>query len=472
MEQCVDDAHCERDFYCATLAQDSSTMLNCSHGYAYSSCTCFPNHFLRCNLFKSCPSNETCIRNDVLFNLPLCLPNEVVDKSMFPMCSIFILPRYLFIILFALEICFIAIKLVLQENVQRKLRLVAGGAFLLESLVGIISTVLQAISVFLIFKYSITNSFTGFMVPLAVASVLLIISEIVVVTAERKNIKEKIFGLEQHTGKEQEQGEENGQKDQYVEIASSPRFSLSRRLILKCICIVLSVANIIFQLSVFFWYDWFWRAHALPEIWMGPNTPTHYKTRMIVILFILLAYLLAHIILCLGWRRKVISRIASSLCFGTLFGVISVWALLHPSHFPHFCKSSFDTNGIVAVDIANLLLSMHILFAATSAYNISAFKNSCCVTQEQAKFIETGILGTIPHFLIIRTSNMCHEEILIILMVSFGHITVLLAPILIEYVRAIWRSVYGGRGVHLEREGQQKKESKSDYQPSENTLEM
>lgn len=194
-------------------------------------------------------------------------------------------------------------------------------------------------------------------------------------------------------------------------------------------CIVLSVANSVFELTEFASDRIGWLNRRVDQ-----DTFTQCKVRMIVILSMSLAYLFAHIVMCLLRRRKVVARIVSSLCFAALFGAVTLWALFHPSQFPHLWQWSFQSNGIYAVDITILLLSVHILFAATSAYNISGFKNTRCVTQEQAELVETAIFGTIPLFLIIATSTMCREELIVILTVSFGQVTVLLAPIFTEYV--------------------------------------
>lgn len=144
MEACTDDAHCERDFFCTTRTKDHTDELNCSVRNFYSSCMCIPTHRFRCNLFKPCPLNEMCVMGSDIFFIPLCIATEVVNKSMFPMRHVFIIPRFLFIILLALEVCFTALKLSFQDNTQRKLRIAAGCAFVIESLVGVISTLFQA----------------------------------------------------------------------------------------------------------------------------------------------------------------------------------------------------------------------------------------------------------------------------------------------------------------------------------------
>lgn len=461
MEACVDDAHCERDFVCVALLRDISNYLNCSRWNLYSSCMCFPTHYLMCNKFKPCHSNGTCVMADDIVPYPICIAKDAADKSIFPVDPVFIMSRFVFYILFAVEICFIVVKLIFQDKEQSELRLFAGYVFVFESLAGSTSTILQATAMFLVKKEYLNMDSGEIFFFLAICSVSFIISEIVVVIAEAKNINGRIFRPEQHTGFKKEQGGE--------------RVTLQRRLILKWVCVVWSGVNLILELTTFVRNSW-WVNDFMIDSGISQSSVPQYKTLLIIILSVAFVYIFAHIILCLLCRGKLVIRIVSSLCFAVLSGAVTLWALFDSSHFPHLCRWSFQPNGVFAVDIATLSLSINILLAATSAYNIIGFKHTRCVTQEQTEFLETAIFGTIPQFLIIGTSTMCYGELTIILLVALGQISSLILPVLIEYIlprlKKVWAKLKSADKTQgdSEYESQKDKENTGNDQSPQATL--
>lgn len=339
MEACVETADCDLDFKCFALLQNNIQVLECRPEDTYSSCVCTPTHYLGCNMFKPCHSEETCVMEDILSNSPICIATEAVDKSNFAINRIFTLPHFVFTLLFVAEMCFICIKLALQGNTRKKLRLVAGGAFVLESLIGITSTVLQAAAIFLLVTWYSTD-YPIMRNTIVYPSILYVISELVSVIAECRNIRKRVFLAEPKISKIcqlHEQGHEEWPMGQVSNEVPKPQFSLSRRVIVKWICVVSCCANLAFGISAFVG-NW---SYVKGQLTNGHGSvitkaaAEQYKKRMVGILSTALVYLILHMFLCLRWRRKKILRIISALSFASLFGLVTFWAMVHESHFPH-----------------------------------------------------------------------------------------------------------------------------------------
>lgn len=454
MEACMNDAHCEGDLICQAPSSLGGPV-QCSHGNMFISCMCYPTHFLGCNILKPCPSTEMCVSISDIFNNPRCMSTESVGKSLYPMDSVYVLPRFLFTTLFVIELSFIAIKLTFQGKLRLKLRLIAGGAFVLESLAGITSTVIQSIAMFKIGGGSIFGDNESSLI-IFMLGVLFVISELISVIAEARNTKERIFQKGKDTVQEEEK---DGREKKTLEEVPKPRFSLSRRIIVKWLCVISCGMNLSFGLYHAMGSKWDFTEDSLVDEGLTQATVKQYNMGLTVIQLATVVYLFIHTIVSLLWRRKLIVRIVSTLCFAAIFGVVTLWTLFHPSHFPHICVESYATYGLFAVDLAIMAFALHILLTATSAFNLQGFKLTGSVTQEQAEFIETAILGTVPLILMISTSPICSRELTTLLIVGFPQIIVLLGPVLVEYFPGVKRHVLGEGGNKLEQEQQQDEES-------------
>lgn len=447
LEACSEGTPCEENFTCVAPYRDQtlSSFPQCKENDKFSLCICVPIRFTVCGLLIPCPLSETCVTELSIFEAPICMSNKTVKKSLFHVRHVFIPPRFAFTILFALELSLTFIKLAFQGNKRRGIRLVSGCAFFIESLAGISNTVLQLVTVILVLNFTILT-FIG------ISSLLIFISELGSVLSEAKNIKARIFWTEYDEQREQKQGTE-GLMYQEQDDTTKQKSNVPCRVNIKWVCFITSGMSLVLSAISCA------KLQGLDDI--SRATTTQYKICLVVILSTALVYLLVHTLLCVTRGQKMIERIISALLFAALSGVVILWALFHPSDFPHLYPLSIKPKQVIGVSVALFTLPIYIMFTAFSAYNLRSFKDTRCVTEDQVNFIETAIFGTIPQILIIATSTIRSDDLVVFLMVAVPQIAVLLAPVLVEYVPGMWKS-FCKKLEDRSKQKQQDEESNSD----------
>lgn len=403
---------CKSDLDCFVLYSDgkiSSFASTYTNNNVAMSSFCYKYPLEYCGLFIPCSSKHSCVRF-VINATPICLPRDALNIVQPPFPHQYTVSKSFFLTLGLAEGIFIVLKSVSILNKEKKWLYFALFCFIVESVIGIVLTTLQAY----IIVYLSTRDYIE--AGVIVGALLFVLTEICAVISESIIVKKKITPGIVNT----------------FTTAHRYRSSLVRRVIGKWISTVS---------SIFVLFNGVVSSHRYADVELGK----------VLIPICALVILMLYSIWTLFFYKRYWARIIISTII-LVFSVSSCIAMLLHRNLSRtsnmFCESSFISSGVISVlsipvvVFSIVVLATNIFLTALSAFRLQGYKEVKNICAEQVEFFETAVTGISGPCLILSIrSDLCSDQLVLLLIVAIPQVSVLITPLLFEYLHA-WLKTY------------------------------
>lgn len=436
LEKCSNLQRCKKSLDC--VSQNSQIELyfeSCPAPPLDHSCFCFDLERQMCNIAQSCKRGNVCVRLES--REQICIRTVGVDHFIEEPHLVSTLPWGLTISLFCIEIIFICLKSATVNHTKKSFRMIGGACFVIESIAGMALTILQLTIVILMRNY-----YMGIEISWAAefGAILFVVSEVISVVSEGFNVRKKIYFEKK---KESLLSKEISSIKESQSRKWLTKLPLIRRVVAKYIAIILATACLSIMLPPF---QYVLESNGINTAFPDSlSSETDHDDARNWIFILPLSYISMHTIVFLKCKQKYWSRILSAFFYLTISSLYIFYSIiaatLNPQESQYFDVGKFNFGGSTVIAI--FLFSVSIFNTAISGFNLTGYRESKKLIQEQLEFVETAIIGPVATVAVIVSSPFRFDDIMTVITVGFPQVAVLLFPILLEFTAPLWSMISG-----------------------------